>query len=177
MRCFVAVDVSLELREKLAEIGNNFRDNGVKLTKPENFHFTIKFLGEISEERSRDVSLALKKLKFEPFEITISGIGAFPSTRFPHIIWAGCNSQEMNMLANNVDAITVSLGFPKENEYASHITLARIKYPQKGMQEKLEQMNSMEIGKMRVDSICLKQSLLLKKGPVYKDIARIYLGF
>lgn len=170
MRCFVSAEISDDLRDKIEKIQQNFKNPGTKLVKRENFHFTLKFLGEISEERAEEAGKRLESINSKPFPIMIKGLGAFPNIRFPSIIWTGCESPELAELARFIDSSMAEIGFPLEKNYVSHITVARIKYRQQGLSELLSQLENIEIGPMNLDEIRLKQSILGKKGPVYKDI-------
>lgn len=181
MRCFVALDISDELREKTAKIQENFRINGIKLVEKQNLHFTIKFLGEISEENAGKIREILRETGKNAFRMTIKGIGAFPNMMHPHIIWAGCASEEMKGLAKEIDSRLSVLGFPMQEKFVGHMTLGRIKgFVKKDSLSRIcsvmEQLETMEIGSMTAAYISLKESVLTKKGPFYRDIERFLLS-
>ena len=177
MRCFVSVEIPEELKENIAKIQQNFKKNGIKLVEKENLHFTLKFLGEIDEEKTKDVATRLGSLKTHPFPIVLRGIGAFPNERFPKIIWVGCQSPELENLAGLIDSAMFGIGFVKEKNYKNHITIARVKQRGEGLSDLLGQLESIEIGVMNVEEICLKQSVLGRSGPKYADIKRFKFIF
>ncbi|MDQ3961455.1 MAG: RNA 2',3'-cyclic phosphodiesterase, partial [Thermoproteota archaeon] len=92
MRAFIAVDVSnvaiVKLQNDILSIAEwNPRD--VKPVEPHNFHFTVIFLGEISDHDVDRIKEMLAGFQFEPFIITYSGIGAFPNLAHARVIWVG----------------------------------------------------------------------------------------
>ena len=84
MRCFIAVDVPEELKDKIVEIQEKIKQVGanLKLVERENLHFTVKFLGEISDSQIEEVKEFLTKLDEKSFEILIKGLGSFPSLAY-----------------------------------------------------------------------------------------------
>ena len=98
MRAFIAVDVSsdaiVKLRDEiLSTAGWNLKD--VKPVESHNFHFTLIFLGEISDDDDIDKikEIMQKELSFEPFTIAYTGIGAFPDPAYARVIWLGVDSE------------------------------------------------------------------------------------
>ena len=63
MRAFVAVELSEESRRQAADLEADLGLAGadVKWVKPENLHLTLKFLGELDEERLPSLTAALRK--------------------------------------------------------------------------------------------------------------------
>ncbi len=177
MRCFVSVEIPEELKEKIAKIQQNFKKNNIKLVEKENLHFTLKFLGEIDEEKAKAVAGRLERLKPRPFPIALKGVGAFPNERFPRIIWVGCHSPELENLARLVDSVVSEISFGSEKNYKNHVTIARVKQRGEGLSDLLGQLESIEIGIMNVEEIFLKQSVLGRSGSKYDDIKRFKFIF
>src|ERR671918_2889260 len=108
MRVFIAVDISSNALAKLQKeiLSTTGWDPGhVKPVEPHNFHFTLIFLGEISDHDVDRIKEMLAGFQFEPFIITYSGIGAFPNLVHARVIWVGVDpegAQKLTALANNV---------------------------------------------------------------------------
>lgn len=180
MRCFVAVEISEEIRKNALKMQENFRILGIKLVEPENLHFTLKFLGDVSDENLLKIREILSEIRKPIFDISVKGVFAFPNISHPRIIWLGCDSGELDELAKEISYKLASIGFPPEERYNSHITIARIKnLPKKNgltrVISALEQLETIEIGKMEVGEFCIKQSILTPKKPVYRDIQKFVL--
>ncbi len=98
MRTFVAIEISNE------DIVNSIKKFQTKINidaKPvesRNFHFTLQFLGEVSEDISQKIIQALRKIEFSSFNVNLKGVGAFPKPKFPRVVWVGTDDDGGNML-------------------------------------------------------------------------------
>ena len=91
MRTFVAIEVNNN--NVLNSIHQTQSELNIKAKPVElhNMHFTVQFLGEVSDEMIRKISDALNSIEFSAFSITFAGIGAFPKPNSPRVIWVGVN--------------------------------------------------------------------------------------
>lgn len=196
-RIFVAINISRELVAnlecELSRIRTEIDDKGIKWVRPENIHFTLAFLGEISEVKVRDLSKSLEKIgrQFKPFMIKMIGIGVFPDLKRPRILWIGAESAELKRLAEATQKELRSVGFKiDEKPFKSHLTIARlrqgfggqarIRFPDRDFQEKpsglIGKYQNQEFGKLEVKSIEIMESVLSPSGPVYQSLAKIPLA-
>lgn len=180
IRAFVAVDVQdqriLEVVRRVQEDLSRYVK--AKFVELENFHFTLKFLGEISEEAVDEVYSVMKELDFKPFELELRGVGCFPNVRRVNVIWVGTREggEVLTSLANDLEKKLRRLGFePEQRPFTPHATIARVKYVQSrdGLISALEKMKDLEIGRMTVDSIKLKKSQLTARGPIYTTLRSV----
>lgn len=129
MRIFVAVFPPPEVREALHRAALPAGD-GFRLTDPRKIHLTLKFLGDVPDGDLSRVAEALKTVRegYEPFEITTSGFGVFPSENKARILWAGVGkgSERLSDLARDVEVALEAAGFEREaRPYVPHMTLGR----------------------------------------------------
>ena len=139
MRLFFAVTLIPEIVERVSAVQQELRtvagDQGIRWTRPEQFHYTLKFLGEQSPPRTRKaVEGALAAREGQPtFDISLGGVGAFPNAQRPSVLWVGATegADQLTGLAARLDGFLVKQGFPREGRpLKAHLTLARIKtYP------------------------------------------------
>ena len=136
LRLFVAVDVPIEQREKLAAAISERRSRleGARWTKPENQHITLKFLGWVDSSRLEDVSNALEPVgrSHRAASLSLAGLGAFPSERRARVLWVGFDDPDglLPSLATATDRALAPLGFERESRaFSPHLTLARLKRP------------------------------------------------
>ena len=173
MRVFVAVEIS---GDDVIRSIKKFQSNVKVKAKPvlsENLHFTLQFLGEISEDDVKKISHALKSIKFSSFEIIFQGVGAFPNMRSPRVIWIGTDENGGNLLkelASKVEKVLLPLGFKKDKPFKSHITVFRIKNKISNVSKELEKFELEKFGSQQISYIKLKQSILTPQGPHYSDI-------
>ncbi len=169
MRLFVAASVPIELREKLREKSAEIAGDGIKLVEPENMHITLRFLGEISDEK--EIVQRLKDIKFERFRCAVRGIGAFPSQDYIKVIWAGVESNgKLEDLAAKVSSALE--GLPGDGRFSAHVTMARVR--KKVDLKKFIEENNDEFGEFEVESFELIKSALSPKGPEYSLIEKFH---
>ncbi len=179
MRTFIAVDLSSELISKVVDVQSHLKEGKIKFVEPENLHFTLKFLGEITEEKAKTVSTKLKEIvsAFKPFPILLKDVGAFPSLNYITVIWIGVESEDFFTLTKLVDSGMAKLGFRPEPHIVPHLTVGRVKATgnKTRMREEIQALHNVEIGEMVVNSVKVKKSELTSKGPIYTDVEEILL--
>jgi 2'-5' RNA ligase len=155
MRAFIAVDVSsdaiVKLRDELlSTAGWNLKE--VRPVESHNFHFTLIFLGEISDDDDIDKikEMMQKGLSFEPFTITYTGIGAFPNPAYARVIWVGVDS-----------------------DGAQKLTSLRAKGRPLSVGNISSKYHGRTFGSDRIDKVHLKKSELSPSGPIYSNVYTI----
>jgi 2'-5' RNA ligase len=176
MRVFVAVEIS---NKEIIDTVRNFQSKfaiKAKPIEPQNLHFTLQFLGEISGENCEKVKQNLKKIQFSSFKINFKGVGAFPNMRSPRVIWIGVDKVGGKMLEDLAEQIKNALkplGFSPDKPFKSHITIFRIKTKIDDISKNLEKFQGYEFGSYLVSNFKLKQSVLTSKGPIYTDLEEV----
>ncbi len=174
---FVAVEFSNpETLERIYEFQRELLSTGadIKLVERENLHFTIKFLGELPEGVVREVDSRLRQIKFRQINVTILGVGAFPSLSYPRVVWAGVEDKEgdLNNLAGLVLGALSNIGQEEQRGFSPHLTLCRVKSGRnkEGLIRKIEENSRKLFGAAEIKEIKLKSSILRPSGPVYSDV-------
>jgi 2'-5' RNA ligase len=183
-RSFIAIDIDEAVRRRLVAAQQQLASTGgeLKLVEPENIHVTMKFLGDVPDNKIGAVADALRAAAegAQPFDITVRGIGVFPNLRYMRVIWAGVADGRDAVIAiqRSVDRELQKLGFPPERDFVPHLTLARVKTAKRKEQlaATIKEIGKMEFGVTRARAVELKQSTLTSKGPIYSTLARIELG-
>lgn len=179
MRIFIAIEVSPKIRDALAQIQSHLKYSGVdvKWVEEKNIHLTLKFLGEISEEKCEKVKSILDEIgkTIKPFEISIKDIGAFPKIDYPRVIWVGLEKgvKESTELAVKVDEVLLKIGFQKETRpFAAHLTIGRVRSPKnkQALKEKIGTCQLPIAKPQTISSVMLFQSTLNPKGPIYTKL-------
>jgi 2'-5' RNA ligase len=173
--------VRRELGEALERLRTAARD--VAWVAPGNLHLTLKFLGAVPEVRIEPIAGALTEVGTDsrPFEARIRGLGAFPSTGRPRVVWAGVveGASEIVELAGRVDVALTALGLPRdERPFSPHVTLGRVRRPARNavLTDALGSASTREFGRIRVTSLALVRSELGPRGARYTELASVRLG-
>jgi len=170
MRCFLAIELSKDIKEKLEELKSHFKMKGIKLVEKENLHITVKFLGDIDKEiveKIKNLDLSIKPVKSD-----IKYIGVFPNENYIRVIWVGATN--LISIFKEIDRKLSELGFKKEKDYVPHITIGRVKFIEnkKLLKNKIDKYKNVELGELEVKNIVLMKSELTREGPIYKVIKK-----
>jgi len=172
MRTFVAIEVNN--KDVLNSIHKIQTELNIKAKPVElhNMHFTVQFLGEVSEEMIGKISDALNSIEFSAFSISFSSIGVFPKPNFPRVIWIGTDDgvNELEKLAEMIRSKLSHLGFSPDKKFKPHVTIFRVKNKIEDLPSKLEKFSSCSFGKQLVSEIKLKKSELSNQGSIYTDL-------
>jgi 2'-5' RNA ligase len=101
---------------------------GARWIDRENFHITLRFIGDIDHRTADEVVEAFDRIRRQQFMLTLSGTGFF-GNRKPHSIWAGVQpAPELNALQADLERACQRLGLaPEPRKFTPHVTLARLK--------------------------------------------------
>ncbi|XRO77528.1 RNA 2',3'-cyclic phosphodiesterase [Methanocaldococcus sp. 10A] len=168
MRLFLAIDIPENLKNKIKEFQEHFKMKGIKLVEKENLHITVKFLGEVDEEKLKEI-LDLD-LSIEPIKIKLKHIGTFPNSNYIKVIWIKVENENLIEIFKNIDKKLSNLGFKKEKEYVPHLTIGRVKFidNKKKLKDRIEKYKDIDFGEFEAKHIKLYKSTLTPNGPIYE---------
>ena len=173
MRAFVAVEIQDDnILDAIAKIQSEFKIKATPVNK-KNMHFTLLFLGEITEETAANVKKALSTVSFKPIEVRFTHVGAFPNPRSPRVIWIGVDetsSRQLVELASQVEKKLGPLGFKSDKPFKAHLTIFRIKNRADDISGMIEKFKKIDLGKYTMTELKFKQSVLTPNGPIYSDL-------
>jgi 2'-5' RNA ligase len=151
---------------------------GVSWVGTDNLHVTLKFLGDVEDQRTEEIgaSLSAAVADIDAFDIALRGLGAFPTPVRPRVIWAGVGAGEGSLaaIANAVERRLAPLGFPADARgFSAHVTLGRVREPRRdpALTEALARAASLDLGASRVDRVVLMRSQLSRGGARYSELA------
>ena len=166
------VIVEEELRRTRADL---------KIVERDNLHFTVKFLGEITEGQAREVGERLKRLRLGRADVELRGVGAFPNVSRPNVIWVGvpqAHEERVRPIAQGAIAALEGIGESDKRPFTAHVTLGRVR-PARGIGELTSVLRSnsdRSFGDIWLVELKLKSSVLGPRGPTYSDIGRYPLA-
>ncbi len=183
MRLFVAVDLEENIKDRLAKFIESLKkeDLDVRWVKTGSLHITLKFLGEVGEESVKEIVKRIESSVkgVNTFRMSVQGIGYFGSPNFIRTLWAGVGKGEKELTRIALE-MNEALDYVKKDSHApnAHITIGRVKSGRnnKLLLERLENVKDVKFGEMDVKLVKLKQSILVKNGPIYIDHKVFNLG-
>jgi len=177
IRSFLAIELEKDIVPKIVDVQKEFKktNTNIKYVSPENMHLTLKFFGNIDENMIENISNSIEKIikNYSSFDLTIKNCGSFPNKNKIKIIWLGIDKNSpIRNLQKELDNEFEKLGFEKERNYISHLTIGRVKSPKNKTQIKdtITRLNNIHIDTMRVSKLSLKKSTLTPNGPIYEDL-------
>jgi RNA 2',3'-cyclic 3'-phosphodiesterase len=188
IRSFVAIELPPEIKAGLKRIQDSLSSAGgnwIKWVEPGNVHLTLKFLGNVAEDKLAAVSQALQDSAdhTSAFQLNFKGLGAFPNLKRVQVVWIGLGGQldVLQAFFRAVEENLEILGFPPEGRpFTPHLTLARVR-------ESASLLEKQNLGKLidqtkldcelnlQVDSISLMKSQLTRAGAVYSCLKSVRL--
>lgn len=176
LRTFIAIPIPCS--QSVERILQQLRNCGgsLRVVLPDSLHLTLAFLGETAPAQLPDVSALIDALatSCEPFTATLSGLGVFPNSDRPSVIWAGLQPVDIvRQLAGDLAERLERLGFPRERrEFQPHITLARVSAtPSQALLATLDEFASASFGTCEVGKIVYYQSELTSGAPHYRSLS------
>ncbi|MFQ5791771.1 MAG: RNA 2',3'-cyclic phosphodiesterase [Acidobacteriota bacterium] len=180
MRAFIAIDISDRVRSAIDKVTSELREvaRDARWVSRENLHLTLRFLGrsdeKILEAMSRELDGAAERVR--TFTLCFRGMGFFPSSRRPRVLWIGVPEppQELLELQQQLEEAARKLGFrPEERRFAPHLTVARFRTtrPQPELALLVDRFRDYRFGDARVGALTLFQSHLRPRGAVYEMLA------
>ncbi len=172
MRIFVAIEINdKNVLDSISKIQSELKINA-KPVKIQNLHFTVQFLGEVSDQMVEKISRELCDLEFTPFPISFSGVGVFPKPNNPRVVWVGTNDgiSKLEELVDDIQKKLSCFGFSPDKKFKPHVTIFRIKNKIGDITNELEKLSSHYFGKQMISEVKLKKSELTSNGPIYTDL-------
>jgi len=178
-RTFISIDIEdSDVLERIRDFQDLLAGTRARLTlvRTENVHITLWFLGDISPGLADRICDVLRSLRFRPFVIELSGVGAFPSLSRPRVIWAGVGrgSKELEELHGQLRRLLGGLGFrPDPKGFKPHVTIARVKRATPALVELVSENSERYFGSLFAEEVRLKRSVLTPRGPIYSTICSV----
>ncbi len=183
-RLFIAIELPPNIVAGLSEIQNSLKKQvpprAVKWVDPKGIHLTLKFLGDVPVvQRDMLQKALLETVQVQvPFVLTAGGLGCFPNTKRPRVVWVGLHEMGQNLvsLRDAVESQISPLGYPTEDRpFSPHLTLGRIH--QEARREDLQRVGAIieqasfeTVFEWQVVGVSLMRSELKPGGAVYSEL-------
>lgn len=182
IRCFIALTLANDTQAKLTGIQKQLKECGAKArwVKTENIHITLRFLGNRSSKRVKQIIKAFPMMleQIPKFNITLDTLDAFPNIDEPNVLWINISKGSKNIVAlhDQVNNSLAKIGIPKDREkFMPHLTIARCKTPGE-IQATAQAVKKAPTFSIEASPpfITFYQSTLCSKGSIHESLASIH---
>jgi RNA 2',3'-cyclic 3'-phosphodiesterase len=183
LRAFIAIELPQPLQSAIekqtARLRQTIGDESVRWVPTQNLHLTLKFLGNIAASHMDFLKQLLTQTAdlHTPFDLQIGGIGSFPNSKMPRVLWAGIHAPaELASLQKHIEAGATRLGYERDaRPFSPHLTLGRVRQgvDSANLQKVRSALESIQIGNIgsaRMDAVHLYKSELHTAGSVYTKL-------
>lgn len=183
LRAFIAIEIPLDIQDAIqrqtARLRQTLGSDLVRWAPAQNMHLTIKFLGEIAASHVDFLKqmLAREADAHPQFDLQIGGLGSYPTSRRPRILWVGLHAPAgLTALQKSIEAGTSRLGYEQEElAFSPHLTIGRVRQnispaDLSKIRAAMDNIQLGNIGTARVDSVHLIRSELKPNGSVYTKL-------
>ncbi len=183
IRAFIAIALEpgwiAELKQVQRQFQSRLPEEAVRWVRPEQLHLTLRFLGQVSRESSAALTVALNQAVADiaPFRLALAGVGSFPDSKNPRVVWVGIKGQLDSLRRLQAQVETQMRGFGDHHEeriFQPHLTIGRVKAHGKiarSVGELVECAAVRDPGEMIVRQIHLVHSELAPEGARYTTLA------
>lgn len=183
MRAFLSINLSQELHQSIEEAQRRLEGDalGIRWTRADHCHLTLKFFGEISEATAQTLASLLVPVgsHYDPFVLELGGIGQFPPHGPLSILWMGVMRGEsvLRAIEREIHQTLIDAKIPFDKKpFSPHLTIARARKGEKAFLHNAKTYRDLKFGMVPVDHFCLMESVLQPSGPIYTVRKRFDLG-
>lgn len=125
-RLFTALEVPADLAAELASLRGGLY--GARWIGVENYHLTLRFIGDIDDWTAREIDYELGRIRRSPVTVTLEGLSPFGGDKPRAIVARAQAGQGLVDLQGEQERLIRRVGLPAEHrKYTPHVTLARLR--------------------------------------------------
>ncbi len=177
MRAFIAIPIPVNVSSQIELYQRELAcaTGSVKWVESNNYHLTLKFLGEINDQMLAAIIADMQEiaLNINSYDVSFNKLGYFPNGDRIRVIWLGVNegSAETVRLSQMIAHKMCEYGYPQEKNSSIHLTLGRVRQGLTVEREFFQAIKQIDSGlkklRFRAEGFQLIKSTLTSKGPIY----------
>jgi 2'-5' RNA ligase len=125
-RIFTGLEVPDSVAQELSMLRGGLP--GARWIDPENYHLTLRFIGDVDDATAHEVESLLGRVRRGPFQLRFDALSSFGGRRPRAVIATLAQTQELMELQAEHERLMQRVGLePEGRKYTPHVTLARLR--------------------------------------------------
>ena len=125
-RLFTGLEIPAEIGQMLASLRGGLP--GARWIDPENYHVTLRFIGDIDGHAANEIAMMLPRINRKPFEVAVQGLTSFGSRKPRAVVATVVPSRPLVELQAELERMMRRIGLmPEPRKFTPHVTLARLR--------------------------------------------------
>ena len=125
-RLFTGLEIPASLGDSLSLLRGGLY--GARWIDPENYHLTLRFIGDVDDEIAHEIEWLLAKVRRKDFELQLDGLQSFGGRKPRAIVATVAPSPAVMELQAEHERLMQRVGLDLEGrKYTPHVTLARLR--------------------------------------------------
>ncbi|MBY0381130.1 MAG: RNA 2',3'-cyclic phosphodiesterase [Xanthobacteraceae bacterium] len=125
-RLFTGLEIPPDICQSLAMLRGGLP--GARWIEPENYHVTLRFIGDIDDYIAQEIAARLERVNRKPFEVTIRGLDSFGGKKPREVVACVVPSRPLIELKAELERLMQRFGLePEGRKFVPHVTLARLR--------------------------------------------------
>jgi 2'-5' RNA ligase len=125
-RLFTALEIPPDVAQSLAILRGGLP--GARWIDPENYHLTLRFIGDIDDALAREIAFLLGNVRRLSFELRLAGLSSFGGRKPRAVVATVSPTQQLYDLQAEHERLLQRVGLdPEGRKYLPHVTLARLR--------------------------------------------------
>ena len=125
-RLFTALEIPASVAQSLSMMRGGLP--GARWIDPENYHLTLRFIGDIDDALARDIASLLGQVQRTAFDLRLDGLSSFGGRKPRALVAAAAAGQALMELQAEHERLLQRVGLePEGRKFTPHVTLARLR--------------------------------------------------
>lgn len=125
-RIFTGLEIPADVGQSLSLLRGGLP--GARWIDPENYHVTLRFVGDVDAPIAREIASVLHRVNRESFDLRLDGISSFGGRKPRSLVATVAPSTSLLELQAEHERLMQRVGLePEGRKYTPHVTLARLR--------------------------------------------------
>ncbi|HXF90281.1 MAG TPA: RNA 2',3'-cyclic phosphodiesterase [Xanthobacteraceae bacterium] len=125
-RLFTGIEIPAHIADSLSLLRGGLP--GARWVEPENYHLTLRFIGDVDDVVAREVASLLAKVRRSAFALRLEGLSSFGGRKPRAVVASVAPAEPVMELQAEHERLMQRVGLePEGRKYTPHVTLARLR--------------------------------------------------